>query len=126
MAGRVSFGTLLFVDFFCALTGGLVYHFWGGLIIELFRVSYEVLAFQIAANFSYAAFGFTLILAGHRLRRAWPMLVWMNFAYSIVCFGLSVHFINTSRAPAASLLALEGLFIVTLAFYERAALKATA
>ena len=112
---------LLKTDFGCAFTGAALYAVFINYLIETLEIPIEVVGTQLAANLLYGIFGLTIFLT--KRGGLFPLLVQLNFFYSAACFFTSLMLLIVGSPKGATLLVIEGFFVLTLAQFERARLR---
>lgn len=120
---RFQFRTLLIFDFYCGLSGGLLYFIFFDFLIGTLGLPHWVVTTQLFANTVYGIFGASLFFSRTQSRSLFWTLVIMNFVYAIFCMGLSLFLFQPENYWGATLVLVEGAFVFTLAKGERDSLK---
>jgi len=115
----ISIRKLLMIDFICGLLGTLIYYGFFDFIIKNFSLPRVVVFIQLIANFTYALYGVILYFSQTQNLKYFRFLMRMNFIYALLCMMMSFIFITNRLYLGFALLFAEGLFIFSLALWEK-------
>jgi hypothetical protein len=118
MARLPALNNLLWFDSAAAVTSGLISLFVGGWMARWFHFPRSLLTILACISVTYALYSGTLAYLRSRSRSLLIILVMANVAYAVWCCFLIANFRDTANILGIGYLALEALFVATLAVVE--------
>lgn len=107
--------TMLIIDFFCALSAGIVYFIFFDFLHHNLNIPYWIVMLQLIANNAYGVCGILIFLIGFKGLFMFRFLIIMNFIYAGLCIFLGFYLFFHSGSSGTWLLFLEAIFIGVLA-----------